>query len=302
MAGTRNALEEVSLNVDESMGRRRSTRATQLSPVSSAKDVGRRPLRTFGAVEVNRIIADPQQPRTEFDDDDIERLAGSIRTHGQLHPIRVRWDEAVEKWTIVTGERRWRATIAAGLPSIDCYFIDGEVTQSELREQQLVENLLRSDLRPMEEAKAIQSLMELNDWNGKQVAKALRVTTSRISRSLALLDLPPEIQQQVDAGTLPKSSAYEISKLGNSEQQTKLATQAASGELSHSQTVSQIKQRRGKTPGKPRNGIHQVFLSERGLKVTVTATTKVNYHEVELALTEALEEVRHRIRNNMKLM
>lgn len=302
MASTRNALEEVSLNVDESMGRRRSTRATQLSPVSSAKDVGRRPLRTFGAVEVNRIIADPQQPRTEFDDDDIERLAGSIRTHGQLHPIRVRWDKEVEKWTIVTGERRWRATIAAGLPSIDCYFVDGEVTQSELREQQLVENLLRSDLRPMEEAKAIQSLMELNDWNGKQVAKALRVTTSRISRSLALLDLPPEIQQQVDAGTLPKSSAYEISKLGNSEQQTKLATQAASGELSHSQTVSQIKQRRGKKSGKPRNGIHQVFLSERGLKVTVTATTKVNYHEVELALTEALEEVRHRIRNNIKLM
>lgn len=302
MASTRNALEEVSLNVDESMGRRRSTRATQLSPVSSAKDVGRRPLRTFGSVEVNRIIADPKQPRTEFDDDEIQRLAGSIRAHGQLHPIRVRWDGEVEKWIIVTGERRWRATIAAGLPAIDCYFVDGEVTESELREQQLVENLLRSDLKPMEEAKAIQSLMELNDWNGKQVAKALRVTTSRISRSLALLDLPPEIQQQVDAGTLPKSSAYEISKLGNSEQQTKLATQAASGELSHSQTVKQIKQRRGKKATKPRSGIHQVFLSERGLKVTVSAASKVNYHEVELAITEALEEVRHRIRNNIKLM
>jgi len=301
MASTRNVLEEVSLNVDESMGRRRSLRNTQLSPISSAKDVGRRPLCTFGSVEVNRIIADPQQPRAEFDHDEIQRLAGSIRAHGQLHPIRVRWDESAEKWIIVTGERRWRATVAAGLPAIDCFFVDGEVTESELREQQLVENLLRSDLKPMEEAKAIQSLMELNDWNGKQVAEALRVTTSRISRSLALLDLPPEIQQQVDAGTLPKSSAYEISKLESSEQQVKVATQAAGGELSHSQTVKQIKQRRGKKSAKPRSGTHQVFLSERGLKVTVTAATKVNYHEVESALSEALEEVQLRIRNNIKI-
>lgn len=301
MASTRNALEEVSLNVDESMGVRRNSRSTQLSPVSSAKDVGRRPLRTFGSVEVNRIIADPQQPRTEFDDGEIERLAGSIRAHGQLHPIRVRWDNEIERWIIVTGERRWRATVAAGLPAIDCFFVDGEVTENELREQQLVENLLRSDLKPLEEAKAIQSLMELNNWNGKQVAEALRVTTSRVSRSLALLDLPAEIQQQVDAGTLPKSSAYEISKLDNSEQQAKLATQAASGELSHSQTVKQIKQRRGKKSAKPRSGIHQVFFSENDLKVTVTAPTKVNYHEVELALVQALEEVQHRIRNNIKL-
>jgi len=302
MASTRNALEEVSLNVDESMGLRRNSRSAQLSPVSSAKDIGRRPLRTFGSVEVDRIIADPDQPRTEFDNFDLERLAASIGAHGQLHPIRVRWDEVAGKWIIITGERRWRATKAAGLPTIDCFFVDGDLTVGELREQQLVENLFRTDLKPLEEAKAYQSLMELNDWNGKQVAEALRVTTSRISRSLALLDLPPEIQQQVDAGTLPKTSAYEISKLDSSEQQAKLANQAASGELSHAKTVNQIKQRRGKHSAKPRSGIHQVFISEHGLRVTVTAPSKVNYHEVELALSDALDEVRHRIRNNVKLI
>ncbi len=164
-----------------------------------------------------------------------------------------------------------------------------------------MENLLRTDLKPLEEAKAYQSLMELNDWNGKQVAEALRVTTSRVSRSLALLDLPLEVQQQVDAGTLPKTSAYEISKLDNAEQQAKLATQAVSSELSHAKTVSQIKQRRGKKPAKPRNGIHQVFLSERGLRVTVTSNSKATYDEVAAALSEALEEVQHRIRNNIRL-
>lgn len=301
MASTRNVLEEVSLNVDESMGLRRNGRAAQLSPVSSAKDVGRRPLRTFGSVEVDRISPDPKQPRVEFDEGEIERLAGSIRSHGQLHPIRVRWEEANEKWIIVTGERRWRATKAAGLPTIDCYFIDGQVTQAELREQQLVENLLRTDLKPLEEAKGYQSLMELNGWNGKQVAQALRVTTSRVSRSLALLDLPEEIQQQVDSGTIPKTSAYEISKLDDSDQQTTLASKAASGELSHAKTVNQIRQRKGKKAAKPRAGLHQVFMSESGLRVTVTSNSKATYDEVAAALSEALEEVQHRIRNNTRL-
>jgi len=301
MASTKNALEEVSLNVDESMGLRRVERTATLSPVSSAKDVGRRPLRTFGKVDVDRIVPDPDQPRTEFDEAEIERLAGSIRAHGQLHPIRVRWEEAVGKWIIITGQRRWRATKAAGLPAIDCFFVDGELTEGELREQQLVENLLRTDLKPLEEAKAYQSLMELNDWNGKQVAEALRVTTSRISRALALLDLPEHVQQQVDAGTLPKSSAYEISKLPDSSQQTTLANKAVSGELSHAKTVKQIKQRRGKKSPKPRQGLHQVFIAESGLKVTVTSKSKANYHEVEQAISEALEEVQHRIRNNIKL-
>ncbi len=302
MTSTRNALQEVSRNADESMGLRSVERTARLSPVSSAKDIGRMPLRTFGRVEVDRIIPDPDQPRAEFEENAIQRLAESISKQGQFHPIRVRWDETATKWIIISGERRWRAAKAASLPTIDCYFVEGELSEPELREQQLVENLLRKDLKPMEEAKAYQSLMELNDWNGKQVAAALNVTTSRVSRSLALLDLPQSVQQQVEEGTLPKSAAYEISKLDGSEHQAKLATQVASGELSHAKTVNQIKQRRGKKSAKPRNGIHQVFFSERGLKVTVTHPSKVNYHEVELALSDAIDEVRHRIRNNIKIL
>jgi len=301
MASTRNALETVGLNVDESMGLRRVERAAKLSPVSSLKDVGRMPLRTFGSVETNRIIPDPNQPRVDCDDDDIRRLADSIRTHGQLHPIRIRWDEAIGKWFIISGERRWRATRAAGLPTIDCFFVEGDVSEPELREQQLVENLLRKDLRPLEEAKAYQSLMELNDWNGKQVADALRVTASRVSRALALLDLPEAIQKQVEAGTLPKSSAYEISKLSDDRAQTQLATQAAGGDLSHAETVKQVNQRRGKKSPKPRQGLHQVFFAENEMKVTVSHNRKANYHEVEQALLDALEEVRHRISNNIRL-
>lgn len=301
MGSTRNALEEVKLNVNESMGLRPAERRTQLAPVSSAKDVGRVPLRTFGRVEVNRIVADPNQPRKEFDTVEIDRLAASIKSHGQLHPIRVRWEDSLSKWIVISGERRWRATRAAGLATVDCFFIDGDVSEPEIREQQIVENLLRRDLDTIEEGKAYQSLMTLNGWNGKQVAESLHLSTSRVSRALALLDLPEELQSQVRNGTLSKSSAYELSKLDDPQTISELASKATAGDLPHAKAVHQVKIRRGKKVSKPRSGIHLTFLPENGMKVTVTAATKMNYHEVEIALSEALEDVRHRIRNNIKL-
>ena len=97
------------------------------------------PLRAFGQVEVSRVTPDSSQPRTEFDEDEIVRLASSIQSMGQLHPIRVRWDGEAANWVIVTGERRWRATKAAGLTHIDCYFHEGDITPSEILEQQLID-------------------------------------------------------------------------------------------------------------------------------------------------------------------
>ena len=300
MASTRSALREIAANVDESMGVRQVESQPKLSPVASAKDVGRTPLRKFGKLSVEQIIADPNQPRSEFDEEEIQQLASSIRNTGQLHPIRVRFDPDVDKWIIVTGERRYRATVAAGLPEIDCYFHDEEITESEILEQQLVENLLRQDLKPLEEARGYAALMELNGWNGKQVAEALRVSTSKVSRALAILDLPEDVQQQVEAGAIARTSAYELAKLGNESTQRDLAEQAASGTLTHKQTSKAVRQRRGTKPAKPR-GIRQVFAAENGIKVTVTANRKGNYHEVEEALEHALDEVRLRIKSNVQL-
>ena len=81
----------------------------------------------------------------------------SIQEKGQLSPIRVRWSDEHQNWMIIAGERRWRATRRAGLPTIECYFHEGELAPSEILEQQLIENCLREDLRPIEEAKAFQN-------------------------------------------------------------------------------------------------------------------------------------------------
>ncbi len=302
MANTRNVLERIKGNLDESMGVRTHDARPQLSPVPSSRDIGRRALRNFGTLAIENVIADPDQPRTEFDPDEIERLAGSIRDKGQLHPIRVRWSDAHGKWIIISGERRYRATKHAGLPTIECHFQEGELTQTDILEQQLIENLLREDLKPLEEAKAFNQLLTLNGWTGKELADTLKVNPSKVTRSLALLKLPADIQQRVESGEIAARVAYELSKLPDDDQRRAALAQGelASGEITIAAVQGQVRQRKGK-PAPQQRGVRQTFFTEDGWKVTVTSARKGNYFELEQALERALDEVRHRIANNVQL-
>jgi len=169
MATTRNVLERFKHQAKELMGIRQQDGRPQLSPVPNARDVGRRGLRNFGMLFLLQLIPDPDQPRTEFSQEEIDQLALSIREKGQLHPIRVRWSSSHGKWIIISGERRFQASKRAGLEAVECHFHDGELSDSEILEQQLIENLLRSDLRPMEEARAFDRLLKLNGWSGKDL-------------------------------------------------------------------------------------------------------------------------------------
>jgi len=122
MATMQNRLANVGHLLNESLGVRTNDLRPQLSPVPTTRDLGRRPLRGFGRVEIERVMPDPTQPRTEFDQESIASLAANIQTKCQLHPIRVRWSEDAERWVIISGERRWRASREAGLATVDCYF------------------------------------------------------------------------------------------------------------------------------------------------------------------------------------
>lgn len=300
MATARDALEQFSSNLDESMGVRRASEFRQLSPSVATKDVGRRPLRNIGSIDINMVLPDPDQPRAEFADDGIEHLAQSIRDRGQFSPIRVRWSNEHEKWVIVSGERRWRATMQAGLKMIDCHFHHGDLGQSEIVEQQLIENCLRQDLQPIEEATAFAKLMHLNHWNAKQLSEALRISPTRISRSLALFKLPRDLKEQVASGQLPSRTAYELSKLQNADTRRELAQEFVASRPTHEHALRAIRQRRGKQGARPR-GTRQTFLTETGWKVVVSANKRGTYHEMEQSLQEAIEEVRHRIANNIQI-
>lgn len=300
MSTTRNILERVSNHVEESMGVRESVPRPKLSPVPSQKDIGRRPLRGVGTLDITLAIPDPDQPRTSFDSEELAGLAESLRTKGQLQPINVRWSEDLQKWVIIAGERRWRAAQIAGLSTINCVFHDQPLTKSQVLELQLIENLQREDIRPIEEAHAFETLMSLNGWTGKQLAESLRIPASKVSRALALLTLPAEVQLQVDSGQVPARTAYELSRVENTAQQQKMATLAANGQLTNIQVAGSVRHRKRRTHDRSTSQ-RQVFFADNGWQVAVTAAAPGSYHDIEHALQQALEEVRLRIANNIRL-
>lgn len=237
---SRDTLNRLEDRLAESMGVRLDSEDTNLAPQPSRKDIGRRPLRNAGKLAIDQVQPDPNQPRMEFDDDAMNRLAQSIQDKGQLSAIHVRWSESHGKWLIIAGERRYRAAVRAGLPNIDCYFQEGELTPSEILEQQLIENLLREDLQPMEEARAFEKLVQLNDWSGRQLAEALHIPQSKVTRSFALLKLPTDLQQQVADGTLPARAAYELTKLPSETSQREVLERTAAQGLTTRQVAADV--------------------------------------------------------------
>lgn len=298
MSGVRQTLSRMTAQLEESMGVRTSDESLKLVPKISGKDIGRRPLPNVSRIDITQVIPDPLQPRTQFDEDSLQRLAASIRDKGQLSPIRVRWADDIGKWVIISGERRWRACQLAGRTTIDCCIHEGELGSSPILEEQLIENLLREDLNPIEEAIAFQKLIELNGWTGKQLAAALVIPASKVTRTLALLNLPPEIQSRVARGELAARSAYEISRLPNGAVRDGIVQRASSESLTldDTQQLAIRRRRRKNSDDQPR----LTFFVDEGWRVVVSGQRRGCYEEVEQVLLMALEEVRHRIRNQVR--
>ena len=214
-------------NADESLGQGRDHTGLVLPQVvPPARLQGVTKSKNSIEIPVDRVQADPDQPREEFDEESLGRLADSLKQRGQLQPIRVRWDEGRGIYIIICGERRWRAAIRAGLTNIRAEVVEGDLTAAELRAIQLVENCLREDLRPIEQAKAFRDLMGQNSWSTRQLAAELALSQANIVRSLALLELPESIQEQVEQGNLAPSAAYEVSKIEDRRLQEEIGRQA----------------------------------------------------------------------------
>ena len=143
--------------------------------------------------------------------------------------------------------------------------------------------------------------MQLKNLNGKQVAATLHIPPSRVSRALALLDLPPDLQRQVEQGLLAARSAYELSKLPDDATRRELAGQAAVGKLTTTQAAKVVRQRKGRANPKSRTR-KLSFPTESGWTLAATATSKdANYHTLEQAALDMLAEIRLRIDNTVQL-
>jgi ParB family transcriptional regulator, chromosome partitioning protein len=255
---------------------------------------GRSRLKTACEIRLDRIVADPNQPRVEFDPESLRRLAASLEQRGQLQPIRVRWDEALDRYVVVVGERRWRAAGLAGMASIACVVAPGSPSPEEILEDQLIENCLREDLRPIEQAKAFRTLLGRLGISQRQLAERLQVSPPTITRALALLDLPDSIQTSVDAGEIAPHTAYEISKIDDAAVQAEAAAQAARGELRRDDMREMVTRAPRPGRGTPRAWVHSV---EGRVRVTLTPLADdVGHEELVEALRSALAALRKKAR------
>lgn len=142
-------------------------------------------------ISVSSIMPNPKQPRTAFDEDSLEELADSIKSLGLIQPITVK-KEAADRYIIISGERRWRASRLAGMETVPVYI--READDQTLHEMALVENIQREDLNAMEIAFSLNRLMEECGVTQDAVASRVGKKRSTVANYLRLLSLPPEVQ------------------------------------------------------------------------------------------------------------
>lgn len=245
-----NFMSKFGANIAESMRRGDRVTGPGQGPAIPAPGQGGEADRYRGIARVREALSiptdqlrpDPDQPRQEFDQVALEQLAESLRRRGQLQAIRVRWDAAGSGWVIVAGERRWRAATMAGIANMTAIECKGELTPADLLEDQLVENLLREDLKPMEQALAYRRLLDARGCTITTLSEDLKVSRQNIMRALSLLDLPEDVQAHVDSGALPPSTAAEVAKLADPETVREVAKRILAADMPRGDAVELIRE------------------------------------------------------------
>ena len=200
-------------------------------------------------IPTTAISPNPRQPRQEIRASELEELAASIREHGILQPPVVTLDTQEGTYTLVAGERRWRAAILAGLQTIPV--LVKEATPREMLELALVENLQRADLNPLEEAAAYKSLVD--EFSLTQEDVAARVGKSRVAvgNSLRLLRLPPAVQESLVLGLITEGHARAILQVPTEDAQLKLLHHTVANGLSVRQVEALARRLAAQPPADP---------------------------------------------------
>ena len=179
-------------------------------------------------VKISEIVPNPNQPRTHFNETELNELSESIREHGVLQPLLVRKHGA--KYEIIAGERRYQASKLADLTEVPVIIKD--VNDEEMLALALIENLQRSDLNPLEEAKGYRQLIDASGMTQDALSKAVSKSRSAITNSLRLLDLPEPVQQMIFEGKLTAGHARAILAVPYEDARIKLAERVVAEGLS----------------------------------------------------------------------
>ena len=178
---------------------------------------------------ITDLLPNSDQPRKKFDEESLKDLSESIKVHGLLQPITVKNNDD-GKFTIIAGERRWRASQIAGIKKVPVNIIN--IDDKNLFELALVENVQREDLNPVEAAMAIKDLIEKYNFSNEQLIKVTGKKRASISNTLRILELPEKVLNWIIEGKVSRGHAVALLALNNQSEIIKFAEQIIKKNLS----------------------------------------------------------------------
>jgi ParB family chromosome partitioning protein len=233
-------------------------------------DQANAPRRAEQHLPVDKLEPNPQQPRLDFKQDELESLADSIRQKGVIQPLIVRRKPGRDVYEIVAGERRWRAAQLAHLHEVPVVIRD--LSDTEVLEVAIIENIQREDLNAIEEALGFRQLMTRFGHTQEKLAEALSRSRSHVANLLRLLTLPTDVQDMVRDGAI---SAGHARALIGSPKATDLAAQIVAKGLSVRETERLMKDQAAPKSGKPASKASDKDADTRALEGDLSANLKM---------------------------
>ena len=222
---------------------RRLSEERELSPAIFSLLSQEQTTRSVGVriIPLDRIEPNPEQPRLAFNEETLQELSASIREHGVLQPILVRPLEG-NRFQLIAGERRWRASKLAGLDSVPALIED--IDDDTALEIAIIENLQREDISPLDEAAMYDRMVRDHGYSIRKLADKLGKDKGYLENRLRLADAPDEIRQLVSLRKDTLSHAYELMKVDDPKKRRRLADQVAAGQLTLIKLREKIEGRR----------------------------------------------------------
>jgi len=182
-------------------------------------------------ISIDKIIPNRYQPRKNFDEDSLRDLAQSIKQHGLTQPVVVVYDAGLDKYELVVGERRFRASEIAGFKEIDC-IVHSKLDEKQLCALALIENIQREDLNPIETALGYKNLMQKFLVSQVELAEYCGKSKAAVSNSLRLLNLSQEIQNALQDGTITEGHGRALLMVGEEGKRAVLFKKIISSKMS----------------------------------------------------------------------
>lgn len=213
----------------------------------------------YRELPIYKVEPNPDQPRREFDEVELQALADSISVHGVIQPLTVR-EMPNGYYQIIAGERRWRAARLAGLSDVPVVVIEAD--DRKAMELALIENLQRQDLNPVEEALGYQTLMEEYGLTQEDTSRQVGKSRSAVANTLRLLALTPEVLERLKTGEITAGHARAILSLKNEKQQIEAAKKIIALALSVRQAETLCKNMNKEPEEKPRITFEVDYVAE----------------------------------------